>query len=178
MAKRPAIPADLRRAILVEAGHRCAIQTCRNEANVDVHHIVPWSKSKTHEPADLIALCPNCHRRADKGHIDRKSLRKYKLICQGLARPSQPDKTFLKFSPAAPTTILDASNISSLVDIGVGDVAVAFGKPFRDANYVTVATGNGSVSFKVIAKSKDSARIKFFEPYPEIVRLEFQDEGI
>jgi hypothetical protein len=29
-------------------------------------------------PENLIALCPNCHRRAGKGEIDKKSIRIYK----------------------------------------------------------------------------------------------------
>ena len=74
---RTSISADLRRKILVEAGHRCAIPTCRNII-VDVHHILPWKKCKKHEYNNLIALCPNCHRRAGKGEIDTKSLRMYK----------------------------------------------------------------------------------------------------
>jgi len=77
MVDRDSISADLRRKILVEAGHRCAITTCRSII-VDVHHIIPWEKCKKHEYNNLIALCPNCHRRADKGEIDRKSLRMYK----------------------------------------------------------------------------------------------------
>jgi 5-methylcytosine-specific restriction endonuclease McrA len=75
---RPPIPTELRRRILVEAGHRCAIPTCRY-IEVDVHHIIPWATCRTHEYDNLIALCPNCHRRADRGEIDRKSLRLYKL---------------------------------------------------------------------------------------------------
>jgi len=71
------IPADLRRRILVEAGHRCAIHTCKHP-EVDVHHIVPWEKCRQHDYDNLIALCPNCHRRADAGEIDRSSLRLYK----------------------------------------------------------------------------------------------------
>jgi hypothetical protein len=71
------IPTDLKRRILVEAGHRCSIPTCRS-LNVDIHHIMPWEKSKKHEYKNLIALCPNCHRRAEKGEIDRKSLYMYK----------------------------------------------------------------------------------------------------
>ena len=74
---RPAIPADIRRRILVEAGHRCAIPTCRH-IEVEVHHIIPWSKCREHKYDNLIALCPNCHTRADRGDIDRKSLRLYK----------------------------------------------------------------------------------------------------
>ena len=37
---RPPIPADLKRRILVEAGHRCAIPQCRSLVGVDIHHIV------------------------------------------------------------------------------------------------------------------------------------------
>lgn len=75
---RPPIPADLRRRVLIEAGHRCAIPTCRH-IDVDVHHIIEWAKAKAHEYDNLIALCPNCHRRVHKGDIDRTSLRFYKF---------------------------------------------------------------------------------------------------
>ena len=74
---RPSIPEEIRRRVLVEAGHRCAIPTCRH-IEVDVHHIIPWAKCREHNYENLIALCPNCHRRADRGDIDRKSLRLYK----------------------------------------------------------------------------------------------------
>ncbi len=74
---RPPIPNELRRRVLVEAGHRCAIHT-RKHTDVDVHHIIPWERCKEHSYHNLIALCPNCHRRADSGEIDRKALRMYK----------------------------------------------------------------------------------------------------
>ena len=74
---RPPIPADLKRRVLVEAGHRCAIPTCRY-ITVELHHIVPWETCQDHDYHNLIALCPNCHNRADRGDIDRKSLRIYK----------------------------------------------------------------------------------------------------
>ena len=77
MMSRPNIPAELKRRVLCEAGYRCAIHTCRH-IEVDIHHIVPWSECQEHEYENLIALCPNCHRRADRGYIDRKSLRIYK----------------------------------------------------------------------------------------------------
>ena len=63
--QRPPIPADLKRRVLVEAGHRCAIPTCR-QIPVEVAHIVPWSENKEHEFENLIALCPNCHDLYDK----------------------------------------------------------------------------------------------------------------
>jgi HNH endonuclease len=68
---RPGIPANIRRRVLVETGHRCAIPTCR--------YIEVDADTKAHVYDNLIALCPNCHRRAYKGEIDRKGLRIYKL---------------------------------------------------------------------------------------------------
>lgn len=78
MSERPSIPAEIHRRVLVEAGHRCAIPTCRH-LDVDVHHIVPWETCQKHEYENLISLCPNCHRRAHKlNEIDRNSLHHYK----------------------------------------------------------------------------------------------------
>jgi len=74
---RDPIPAAIRRRVLVEAGHRCAIPTCRH-IEVEIHHIVPWAQCRVHEYENLIALCPNCHRRADRQEIDRKALKIYK----------------------------------------------------------------------------------------------------
>jgi len=74
---RENIPAELKRKILVEAGHRCAIPTCRFPTT-ELAHIVPYSKVLKHEYHNLIALCPNCHTRFDKGEIDRKSMDIYK----------------------------------------------------------------------------------------------------
>src|SRR5450830_1420091 len=70
---RPAIPAEIRRAVLVEAGHRCAIPRC-DQTELDIHHIVPWETCRKHEYSNLIALCPLCHRRVHNGDIDRKAL--------------------------------------------------------------------------------------------------------
>ena len=83
MSKRLPMPTELRRRILVEAGHRCAIPTCR-QPTTEIAHIEPWSEMKEHKYENLIALCPNCHKRAEKGEIDRKSLRIYKRILQRL----------------------------------------------------------------------------------------------
>ncbi len=78
MSARPDVPAELRRRVLVEAGHRCAIPTCR-QIPVDVHHIREWSKVKRHDFDNLIALCPTCHRRCKDKDIDGLAVRQYKL---------------------------------------------------------------------------------------------------
>ena len=83
MSERQSIPSELKRRILVVAGHRCAIPTCRHPTT-EIAHIEPWNKVREHKYENLIALCPNCHARADRGEIDHKSLRTYKRILQRL----------------------------------------------------------------------------------------------
>lgn len=63
--------------MLVEAGHRCAVHRC-GQTEIDIHHIVPWETCRKHEYKNLIALCPNCHRRVHNGQIDRRALLIYK----------------------------------------------------------------------------------------------------
>ena len=68
----------VKRMVLVEAGHRCAIPTCRHPTT-EIAHIVPESQSHDHSFENLIALCPNCHTRYDQQkEIDRQSIRRYK----------------------------------------------------------------------------------------------------
>ncbi len=78
MAARPPIPAELERAILVEAGHRCAIPVCR-QIPVEIAHIVPYVRCKKHEFHNLLPLCPTCHARFDQGIIDQMSMSMYKM---------------------------------------------------------------------------------------------------
>jgi len=74
---RPAIPQALKLKVLVEAGHRCAIPTCK-QVPVELAHIVPWEKCNEHTFENLIALCPTCHTRFDKGEISKKAMQIYK----------------------------------------------------------------------------------------------------
>ncbi|MBF6087192.1 HNH endonuclease [Nocardia cyriacigeorgica] len=74
---RPHFPSELRREVLVEAGHRCAIPTCRQYL-VEVDHIVDWAKTRRHEFDNLIVLCPTCHARKKHGEIDILSVKQYK----------------------------------------------------------------------------------------------------
>lgn len=78
MASRLDISKSVKREVLIEAGHRCAIPTCK-QTTTEIAHIEPWAKVKKHEFDNLIALCPNCHTRYDKGEIDRKSMIHYKM---------------------------------------------------------------------------------------------------
>ena len=62
----------------MEAGHRCAIPTCRHPTT-EIAHIQPWSEVQDHTFENLIALCPNCHTDYDqRRRFDRVSMRGYK----------------------------------------------------------------------------------------------------
>ena len=76
--QRDALSAEVKRAVLVEAGHRCAIPTCR-ATTTEIAHTVPWAKSQDNSFENLIALCRNCHTRFDqKKEIDRIAMKMYK----------------------------------------------------------------------------------------------------
>jgi hypothetical protein len=63
----------LRRELLVEAGHRCTIPTCR-QVPVRIHHI----NDGADEPGNLIVLCSGCGERVTRGYITRRSLEQYR----------------------------------------------------------------------------------------------------
>ena len=60
--------------MLVEAGHRCTIPTCR-QFPVQIHDI---EEQAADEADDVIALCSDCHERVARGYITRRSLEQYK----------------------------------------------------------------------------------------------------
>ena len=62
-----------KRMALVEAGHRCAIPTCRHPTT-EIAHIVPESQSHDDSFQNLIALCPKCRGKA----IDAQTMSMYK----------------------------------------------------------------------------------------------------
>lgn len=76
MPDRPAIPIAIQREVLFEARHRCAV--CCDPTPLERAHIRPWSKSQEHSVANLIALCANCHERADNEKWGEAVLRQYK----------------------------------------------------------------------------------------------------
>ena len=113
---RPNVPADLRRRVLLESGHRCAIPTCQYP-DVDVHHITSWADSQEHIFDNLIALCPNCHRRADRGEIDRKSLLIYKSRLTSMFGPE-----LLRSSDPSQDTPIWIKSVTEGYDTGLAEM--------------------------------------------------------
>ncbi len=91
---RPAIPKDIEREVLLEARHRCSV--CCAPLPLQRAHICAWSTSHSHASENLIALCANCHSRADHENWGERALRRYKqspcAIIAHAAKPASPEQ--------------------------------------------------------------------------------------
>jgi hypothetical protein len=58
------IPSGVRRIVRQSANFGCAKCGC---PLIEYHHIKPFHEVLSHDPDNMVALCPNCHRRADEG---------------------------------------------------------------------------------------------------------------
>lgn len=79
-------PVAVRRALLVEAGHRCAI--CEDSAPAQFHHIVEFNRLGHHDRRHMIAICGTCHHKCTIGMIDRRSQEQYKEKLNGAGTTS------------------------------------------------------------------------------------------
>lgn len=84
---RRALPQRIRSEALTEVERRCACDPVRHldvisagGVRLEVHHIVPYRVVRSHSIENLIALCPNCHSRADTGAISAWTLRQMKRV--------------------------------------------------------------------------------------------------
>ncbi len=68
-------PVKVRRALLIEARHRCAI--CGEATPIEFHHIIEFSKVGHYDVRHMLALCPTDHTLCN-GHIDQKAQYEYK----------------------------------------------------------------------------------------------------
>ena len=84
MAARKAIPQSIRQDVLIEAGYRCAVPTCRTILAIDLHHIVEVAEGGGNEKSNLLALCPTCHALFHRGEISREAIRVWKGVLVSL----------------------------------------------------------------------------------------------
>lgn len=81
---RKAISDAAKRTVLIEAGYRCGVPTCRTILAIDLHHLVEVSDGGGNEVANLIALCPTCHALHHRGTIPQNALHAWKGILVAL----------------------------------------------------------------------------------------------
>lgn len=110
---RPSIPAEVRRAVEVEAGHACSVVRCPEHTYLEIHHINENRADNRVE--NLILLCDKHHKMAHAGVIDRKALAEYKRLLKESYGAGLLDRirrleelmdqgTKLEAEPAAPAT--------------------------------------------------------------------------
>lgn len=94
---RPAIPIEIRREVLFEARHHCAV--CCESLPLEYAHIIPWSDTQDHSVPNLIALCANCHSRADKEKWGDSYLKRYKdkpcILERNTLPPMSPEQKMI-----------------------------------------------------------------------------------
>src|SRR5450759_1684073 len=81
---RTTIPRDIVTSVLIEAGYRCAVPTCRNILAIDLHHIVEVKDGGPNESANLLALCPTCHALYTRGTISKEAIDAWKTMLVAL----------------------------------------------------------------------------------------------
>ncbi|UOZ09586.1 HNH endonuclease [Amycolatopsis sp. WQ 127309] len=173
---RPKIPAALKRELLVEAGHRCAIPTCRQATPLQFDHIEDWAKVRKHEFSNMIVLCANCHARKTAGNIDRKSIHLYKANLSVLNnRYGDLEKRVLElFSMSPDADILELQGGLDLqlwyllrdemlekVNRGGGMISI-MGIPARESYKIT-GKGREFVSKWMAARPVDGAELELNE---------------
>lgn len=86
MAKRKR-DLSVRELVMLEAGYRCAVPTCRALTPLDIHHIEEHAKGGSDEAGNLICLCCNCHNRYHREKIpSEQAMKVYKIRLQELSR--------------------------------------------------------------------------------------------
>jgi hypothetical protein len=76
--ERDRIPIHFRTQVLHEAAYQCSNPICRTLITLDIHHIERISENGKSVPDNLIALCPNCHRRYHAGEIPVETIKSWK----------------------------------------------------------------------------------------------------
>jgi len=144
MSDRPKVPVPVKRAVLTESCHRCAV--CGFGLSIEIAHIIPWFETQDHRAENLIALCANCHEMADKQKWKKKDFEAYKMnpwaLRNGAPQPmSAPQKAMVDLILARDAADMDACHRVQLVQM----VAAYAGAVVADVKLVVVAPSNSSL---------------------------------
>jgi type I restriction enzyme, R subunit len=150
MPNRPAIAIDIQREILFESRHRCAV--CCEATPLERAHVRPWSKSRDHSVENLIALCANCHERADTEKWGESYLKRYK------------EQPCALRANAMPPMLPEQKAIVDLI-IAVSPDAMTAHQRLRLASMVAAYAGVQFTSVSVVSVSAaNSARVRLELP--------------
>lgn len=130
---RPTIPANTRREVEVEAGHKCSITTCHEHTYLEIHHINQNRADNRKE--NLILLCDKHHKMAHANIIDTKALYSHKEKL----RSHSSNNNFIRAQEGdrIHQFLESIENLFSYIDCGkVGWVSSETGYRFEQAVYI------------------------------------------
>jgi type I restriction enzyme, R subunit len=144
MSSRPKIPVPVKRAVLTESCHRCAV--CGFGLSIELAHIIPWFETHDHHAANLICLCANCHEMADKQKWKKKDFEVYKKNPWALRNNaplpmSASQKAMVDFILARDAEDMDAARRVQLVQM----VAAYAGVVVADVKLIAVTPSKSSL---------------------------------
>lgn len=67
--KREKVPEQTKRALVSEAGAKCANPGCPVR-RIHIHHIRRWAVYETHDQSQMVAVCPTCHDAIHNGSLE------------------------------------------------------------------------------------------------------------
>lgn len=169
MSNRPAIPAEIKREILLESGQRCAV--CGTPCPLETAHIIPWHKSREHKAEDLICLCANCHERADKENWGEKTLREHKRMPWVLRQyknvDSMPESAFrLEITIGMDSSERFDDKNQRWLQYGI---AAFLEIPPQAVRIVAIEQGSVKVTIELPARSANRLMIAYQEHNPELL---------
>ena len=166
---------------MVECRHRCAV--CCEPTPLERAHIRAWSKSKDHSAKNLIALCANCHQRADNEKWPEAVLRAYKNDPCALKVPSSinaspEQKVLIDFVLALnPDEMTDGqrtrfvSMVAAYAGVRVSEVSFISVSPVNSIRVRLQMPKDGAERILEGIETKDKDLAAFFENMP-VLRAE------
>ena len=103
MANRPNVPAAMKKALVEEAGGKCANPGCPTFMT-ELHHIQEWHVYQTHDEAHMAAICPSCHEQVHRGDFRIEDAEVY--AWKKIARPPKPAYAHLYVEPGGTPALL------------------------------------------------------------------------
>src|SRR4030095_9936403 len=139
---RRALPVATRRAVLAEAGYRCAVPTCRTILALDLHHIEDLQEGGGDEVSNLIALCPTCHALYTRGTITRDAIRSWKGLLVALNQAHAGAKNVARAYIVLRSDSIELRHAINVRSVNIAHyvshlpcIHVTWDRPFADAFY-------------------------------------------
>jgi type I restriction enzyme R subunit len=174
---RQSIPIEIRREVLFEARHHCAV--CCEALPLEYAHIIPWRETRDHSVENLIALCANCHERADNEHWGVTYLQRYKkspcIIARGLPPPlSAEQKAVVDLIVARNPDDMTDGERQRLVSI----VAAYVGVSISHISLISVAPANSTRVRLSMPREAAQRLVQGFADHDPLLGSFLSDAGI